>query len=348
MPGNALPRLPEVSFNAIVSDTLSGATSRGSRQSVNGAAGGGILRGLSANARGIVFMIVSTVGFACMHTLIRLVSAEIDPIQIAFFRNFFGLIIFIPIVMREGFGFLRTDKLALHGVRAVLNVMAMFAYFTALSIAPLARVTALSFSAPIFTAILSVVVLGERFRLRRWTAIFLGFVGTVVILRPGIIPIDTGSLLVLFSAGLWGIVMIVIKVLSRTETSMAITGYMNLLLSVLSLGPALYVWSTPSAEAWVWLFLIGISGTLAQLSLTQALKEAETTLVLPFDFLKLVWVAALGAWLFSEVADFWTWAGAFIVFASGFYIAYRERQKTPPVPPILYAPCTIRGLMVDW
>ncbi len=285
-----------------------------------------IWRSLTPTMRGIALMIVSTLGFAGMHVLIRYVSREVDPIQIAFLRNFFGLIVFLPIFMREGFGFLRTDRIVMHGVRAGLNVIAMFAYFTALSIAPIARVTALAFSAPLFAAVLGVVVLHERFRARRWAAIVIGFVGTIVILRPGVIPLDLGSVLVLFSAGVWGVIMIMIKVLSRTESSMTITGYMNILLSVLSVGPALYVWSAPSAEMWAWLVLIGVSGTIAQIALAQSFKEAETTAVLPFDFLKLVWVTLMGAWIFAEIPDLLTWVGAAIVFESGFYIAYRERR----------------------
>jgi drug/metabolite transporter (DMT)-like permease len=274
-------------------------------------------------------MVASTLGFAAMHVLIRHVADEVHPIQTAFFRNFFGLLVFLPLVMRQGFGFLHTRRFGMHGLRAGLNVVAMLCFFTALALTPIARVTALSFSAPLFAAVLSVLILGERFRVRRWAAIVLGFVGTVVILRPGMIPIDLGSMLVLAAAALWGVTMIVIKHLSRTESSLTITGYMNLLLSVLSLGPALYVWRTPSLEAWGWMVLIALLGTVAQIALAQALKEAETTAVLPFDFLKLVWVAVAGAWLFGEIPDFFTFVGAFVVFASGLYIIYRERGRRP-------------------
>lgn len=282
-----------------------------------------------ANLRGIVYMVASTLGFAAMHVLIRHVADEVHPIQTAFFRNFFGLLVFLPLVMRQGFGFLHTRRIGMHSLRAGLNVVAMLCFFTALGLTPIARVTALSFSAPLFAAVLSVLILGERFRARRWAAIVLGFVGTIVILRPGMIPIDLGSVLVLAAAALWGVTMIVIKHLSRTETSLTITGYMNLLLSVLSLGPALYVWRTPSLEAWGWMVLIALLGTGAQIALAQSLKEAETTAVLPFDFLKLVWVSVAGAWLFAEIPDFFTWVGAFIVFASGLYIIYRERGRRP-------------------
>ncbi len=259
-----------------------------------------------------------------MHACVRYLSGELHPLQIAFFRNFFGLIVFVPLVMRSGVGFLCTTRLRLHGLRAILNVISMFMFFYALSMTPLARVTALSFTAPIFAAVLSVIMLGERFRLRRWSAIAAGFVGTMVILRPGMIEVDIGSVLVVVSAALWGLTLIIIKILGRTETSMTITGYMNLSLSALSLGPAIYFWQMPTPAAWAVLLAIAVLGTLGQLALAESLRQADTTVVLPFDFLKLVWAAALGYLFFAELPDALTWVGAAIVFASGFYIAYRE------------------------
>jgi drug/metabolite transporter (DMT)-like permease len=202
----------------------------------------------------------------------------------------------------------------------------MFAFFSALSMTPLARVTALGFTAPIFATLLGVVVLGEVIRLRRWTATICGFLGTLVILRPGLSEIDLGSLLVLFSALLWGCTLIVIKVLARTESSLTITSYMNILLTLLSLVPALLVWRMPEGMQWLWLLAIGVTGTLAQLAITQSLKEADTGAVMPFDFLKLIWVAIMGYLFFAEVPGPFVWLGGAIIFASATYIAIRESR----------------------
>ncbi len=281
---------------------------------------------LSATSRGVILMIASTVGFSIMHTAVRYLSAELPPIQIAFLRNLFGMIIFIPLVLRNGLGFMRTQRFPMHLLRAGLNVLAMFAFFIALSTTPLARVNGLAFSAPLFAAVLSIVFLGERFRARRWSAIIFGFIGALVMLRPGLVAIDIGSWLTLLSASLWGMTLIVIKILGRTESSLTTTGYMNVLLTLLSLGPALYVWQMPQGEAWLILLLIGITGTLAQLALAEALKTAETTVIMPFDFLKIVWASALGFMLFAEVPDIYTWIGAAIIFTSSFYVVYREQQ----------------------
>lgn len=276
--------------------------------------------------RGILLMTLSTLLFSSMHAAIRHLSDELSPLQIAFFRNFFGLLVFLPVAARTRFGFLATNRLGLHGIRAVLNVACMLMFFFALTMTPIARVTALSFTSPLFMAVISVVLLGEVMRIRRWTATILGFVGALIIIRPGFAEIDTGSLLVVISAATWAACMGIIKILGRTESSLTITGYSNLLMSILSLIPAILVWQTPDASAWFWLVFIGVVGTFGQIAVAEALRITDATAVMPFDFLKLIWATAFGFILFSEMPDEFTWIGAAIIFSSGFYIAYRESQ----------------------
>jgi drug/metabolite transporter (DMT)-like permease len=274
----------------------------------------------------MLLMCVSTLGFAVMHTLIRYASAELHPVQIAFFRNVFGFLVFLPVLAQGGIGFMRTERIGLHAFRGLLNIGAMLMFFYALSVVEVARATALAFSAPVFAGILSVVFLGERFRIHRWGAIAAGFVGMLVILRPGLIPLELGPVLVVASSLLWATVMIIIKVMSRTESSLAIVAYMNVFLAIYSVVPALFVWQWPSAEGWALMAAIGITGTLGQLGLSQSLAETEPTVVMPFDFLRLIWVAGLGFWIFGEVPDVFVWIGGAIIFASGFYLAWRENQ----------------------
>jgi drug/metabolite transporter (DMT)-like permease len=282
--------------------------------------------------KGILLMCGSTVAFSIMHGLVRFVSEMVPPFQIAFFRNVFGLMFLAPLLMRSRFAVLRTQKLGLHALRGVINIGAMLMFFTALSISPLAKVTALSFTAPIFMAVLAVLVLGERFRMYRWMAILLGFCGMLIILRPGIVAVDTGALLVTGAAALWAVAMIIIKVLSRTESSLTIVAYMGIFLGLFSIFPAIWVWQPFGVETLGWMVLSGLFGTLAQMSLSQALKETDPTALMPFDFLKLIWTALIGAWFFSEIPDVYTWLGAAVIFSSGLFIAWRERQvkKTAP------------------
>ena len=205
---------------------------------------------------------------------------------------------------------------------------AMLMFFTAISITPLAKVTALSFTAPIFMAILAVLVLGERFRIYRWGAIFSGFIGMLIILRPGLTAVDMGALLVTAGAALWAVAMIIIKIQSRTESSVTIVAYMGIFLGVFSSIPAYFVWQPFGLQTLGLLVLIGLSGTVAQITISQSLKEADPTATMPFDFLKLIWAAVIGAWFFAEVPDMFTWIGATVIFLSGFFITLRERRTS--------------------
>ena len=170
-------------------------------------------------------------------------------------------------------------------------------------------------------------------RARRWVAIFIGFAGTYVAIRPGFAEVGLGSMLVLIQAVAWAAALVTIKVLSRTDSSITIATYMVLLMIPLSLGPALLVWQDPTWEQLGWLALIGVLGTIGQLLMTQSLKEGETTVVMPIDFFKLIWASALGFWLFAEIPDLFTWIGGIMIFASTSYIAYRESKlRRLPAP----------------
>jgi drug/metabolite transporter (DMT)-like permease len=283
-------------------------------------------RALSAVAQSCLLMLLGTLMFAAMHAAIRYTTQHLPAVEAAFFRNVFGLVVIAPLLLRYGPGLFHTKRLGLHVLRAILNVFSMLAFFLGLQMTPIARATALSFTAPLFAALLGALLLGEVFRWRRWTAIICGFVGALVILRPGLQVIDAGALLVVASSLLWSLAMIDIKLLGRTESSLTITAYVTVLLIPMTLLPAVLVWQMPSPDIWGWLLFIGVVGTLGQMAVTEALKHADMTVLMPFDFLKLVWATLIGMVAFAEVPDLLTWVGAAIVFGSSFYIAWREAQ----------------------
>jgi drug/metabolite transporter (DMT)-like permease len=276
--------------------------------------------------RGIVLMFVSTFFFAAMHAIIRHLTETLHPFEVAFFRNFFGLIFVLPWFIRYGWQPLRTNHLRLHVVRSGFNVVAMFSFFYAVSITPLAQVTALGFAAPIFATILAALVLGEVVRLRRWTAVLVGFIGTLIILRPGFAEVGTGQLLVLLSTVFWAFALMIIKKLGRYDSSVTIITYMSLLQLPLSLVPALFVWSWPGVDLIPWLLAIGLLGGGAQWLMTESLRVADTSVVMPLDFCKLPWTAFLAYIVFAQVPDIYTWIGGAVIFGSTLYIAYRERR----------------------
>lgn len=246
--------------------------------------------------------------------------------EITFFRNVLGLLIFLPALYLHGLAPLRTKALPLLSVRAVINAGAMLSFFYALTISPLAQVTAIWFSAPIFAALLSMVFLGEAFHLRRWIAMAGGFFGIFLIARPGFAEIELGTALAFVSAILFGCTMTVVRALGRTESSLTITAYMNIMLAVLTIGPAIYVWQWPAAWLWPWLVAIGIAGTLAQYAMAQALKETETNVIAPVTFFQLIWAAAFGFVFFNQIPGRFIWIGAMVIVTATSYMAYREAK----------------------
>lgn len=285
---------------------------------------------LSGSLRAVLLMLISTISFAIMNASIRDVTQELEPMMVVFFRNFLGLFVLAPFFIRHGLTPFRTQRLGLHWIRAGLNVVAMAAFYIGLSLTPLAEATALAFTAPLFAVLLAICFLREQVGIRRWSAIFIGFAGALVILRPGFGTVEFGALAVLISAVIWSATLIVIKVLSRTESSLTITAYMALLLAMLSLPLALFFWQTPSWTQFLYLFVIALTGTLGQYTLVEALSGADAQVVMPLDFMRLVWTALLGFLLFGEVPDVFVWIGAAMIFTSATYVAIRERRKQSP------------------
>ena len=276
--------------------------------------------------RAIGWVVLSTVLFSIMHAAIRHVSAGLHAFEIAFFRNVFGLLAVAPWLLPHLVDTLRTSRFRLHLTRAALNTVAMLMFFTALTIAPLTDVTALAFAAPLFAAALAAFFLHETVGIRRWAAILVDFAGAMVVLRPGVEAVSLGGGLSLVAAVFWGATLVVIRMLGRTESSVTTTAYMSLLMGPMSLVPALLVWVWPTWSELGILVVIGVLGNAAQLCMTQGLREADTAVVMPFDFLRLIWMAILGYWWFAEVPSLSTWIGGAIISASAVYIAYRERK----------------------
>ena len=280
-----------------------------------------------ARFRGILWMLLATMCFSAMHSTIRYLAADVHPFEMVFFRNLFGFAVLAPWFIRYGIAPLRTTKIGLHAVRAVLHHLSMLCFFSALTTATLTDVTALSFTAPIFVPVLAVLMIGERVGIRSWLAILLGFAGAVVVLRPGFESVGRGEALALGSSFLWGGALVAIKVLGRTDSALTITTYMVLLMTPLSLVPALFVWEWPTWFQLAWLAAMGGLGTIGHLMLNQALKEAETYVIMPIDFMRLVWVSIIGYIVFAELPDAFTWLGGAMIGVSAGYIAYRENRR---------------------
>jgi drug/metabolite transporter (DMT)-like permease len=276
--------------------------------------------------RAVALMVISTFMFGFMALMIRYASKQLHPFEIAFFRNLFGFMFTLPLLLRHGFGIFRTQKISLYFMRCAMGIVSMLAGFWAIVNLPLAQATSLTYSTPLFVTIGAVLFLGEIVRARRWTAVALGFVGVLLIVRPGHASFNVGSLVALLAAAMSGMVAVSIKFLSRTEKPDTIVIYTTMLWVPMSLAPALFYWQTPVGITWLWIVLAGFFGTCGHMFWTRALKLADASLLTPIGFLQVPIVALFGYFLFGESLDRWVAAGAAIIFASNAYIANRESR----------------------
>ncbi len=274
----------------------------------------------------LLLAIAATAIFATMHALVRHVSGSLHPFEIAFFRSIFGLVAIAPLMWRVGPSVLVSRNPGLLAVRGLVGGLSLMTWFYGLSIVPIATATALSFTSVIFASIGAAIFLKERMRLRRWTAVVFGFAGVIVIVRPGFAVFDAGSLVIVLAAILWGVGIVLVKTIARTDETVTIVAWTAMWLIVATAIPAWFVWTTPTWMQLAWLLLIGVLGTAGTFAWTQALKTADASLVIPTDFIRLVWAGAIGFVAFGEIPDRWMWIGAALIIGSTLYIGLRESR----------------------
>jgi drug/metabolite transporter (DMT)-like permease len=286
-----------------------------------------IVRRVPSPILGMGLMMIAGMLSMVMSAIAKQLVQELPVFEVVFFRQFFGTLLLAPLVFRKGANPLRTHRIGMHGLRALFNIVAIIAYFTSLGLVPLAQITALGFTSPLFAGVLAVLVLGESVRASRLVGLILGLAGAMIILRPGFADVSVGALYALGSAASWAVAMTCIKALSRTDSSVAITFYAAFLQLPMALVLALFVWRWPTLEQLGLLLVISVIGTLAQISLSQAFREADSTVILPMDFTKLVWASLLGYLVFAEIPDLWAWVGGVVVFSGVLWVAYSEKRR---------------------
>ncbi len=274
--------------------------------------------------RAALLMFGSAMAFGLMAIAIRYATGHVPTQEVAFFRNAFGLLVLLPVLLRPGHAPLRTQQLPRYLLRSTLGLASMLCGFWALGHLPLSQAVSLSYATPLFVTIAAVLWLGEKVRFRRWAAVIAGFIGVLVIVRPGAHGFDAGSLIAVLAAMISAVVAIQIKQLTRVDGPDTVVFYTYVFWVPLSLVPALFVWVWPSAIGWLWLLATGVMGTIGQLFWTRALKLGEVSALTPISFTQLPLVVVLGWLLFGEALDRWTLLGAAIILAANAYIAHRE------------------------
>jgi|TARA_B100000767_G_scaffold75049_1_gene71618 drug/metabolite transporter (DMT)-like permease len=284
-----------------------------------------ISNNLPAPLMAISFMIISGLFFVVMHSAVKYLSKEVHIFEIAFFRCALVIFVLAPIIFQQGRSIFKTKQPKMQLLRITTNSVAMLCFFYGISTTPLAQLTTLGFTVPIFATILAVTFMKEKIRLRRTAALIIGFIGTIIVMRPDI-SIELGALLIIFSSFLWSICLIFIKKLTQTDSAVTISLYFGIGMIPATFALAFPVMEIIDLRQFIILLFIAITGTLAQTIMNYALKKGELALLLPFDFLRLIWSVLIGYALFAEEPTFTLWIGGFLIISSTSYIAWREAK----------------------
>ncbi|MBP5858640.1 DMT family transporter [Marivibrio halodurans] len=280
---------------------------------------------------GAALMATAAILFTCLNGVVRHVSdLGVPSLQIAFLRSIFALAVMLPIVaptvFREGWRWLATVKPGLHLVRGLAATTGVIGWITALATLPLSEATAITFTAPLFATIGSALILGEVVRLRRWSAVLIGFVGVIVIVRPGMVPVEGGALWALMGAAGMACAVLSVKALTRTEPTQRIVLYNSVLLTLFTAVPAALVWQPIGWDIWLLGLAMGGIAAVSQMFLSKAFECADASIIAPFDYSRLPFAALLGWVAFGQVTDWITWAGAALIAGAAFYTARREQM----------------------
>jgi drug/metabolite transporter (DMT)-like permease len=277
--------------------------------------------------RAMIWITVAMALFAVLAASSRKAALMgMHPLQVVFLRNLSATLFLMPMLIWRGRALLRSNAIHLYGIRVGISIFSMTAWFYALALIPVAEVTAIGFLAPLFGTLGAIVFLGEKVRVRRWTALIIGFMGAMIILRPGSEPIGLGQYCAIFNAMSSGVITVLLKQLSSEDDSGKIVFLTTILMLPPTLVPALFVWETPGMDYLPVILTIGFTAVVGHYCLMRGFASTEASLVMTFDFSRLPFAVLIGWWMFGELTDIWTWVGAAVIFASAIYITRREAQ----------------------
>jgi drug/metabolite transporter (DMT)-like permease len=277
---------------------------------------------------GILFMLAAASFFPVMNGLAKLMSREYSSEQVVWARTVSHLVFALALVVpRHGWGIVRTRRPGVQFVRSLLLIGSTFLFFSAIRFVPIAQAASISFTAPLIVVLLAGPMLGERIRLSRVVAVTLGFLGVLVVIRPGAAVFQWASLLIVGSAACFAVYQILTRRVAgvdRPETSVV---YSALVGSVLMSLIVPFAWRTPGSLADVALLgSLGVLGGLGHYCVARAMMYAAANLLSPFQYWQMVGSVIVGWWLFSEMPDTWTWVGTALIIGAGLYVGVTTRD----------------------
>ncbi len=282
---------------------------------------------MSNNLRAILLTMSGSFFAVLMEALIRAAQYDSNVYTIGFFRFFFGLIIIFPYLVKNKFTPYKTKNFKFYFIRGLFNIPMMIFGFGALVYVPFEQFKAMHFLSPIIVVLLSFIIFREKIYLYRIFALLIGFAGMLIIVRPGIIEFNIGTIMILTSLTFWSFIIILSKFVSKDDSPITMVTYQYSLMTFFSLPLAIYFWVTPSLTSLIYVFLGAISGTILHLSLALSYKYADLSVTQPIWFTGLIFGSGIGYFAFNETPDLWTWLGGIVVFSSVLVITYNEKNK---------------------
>ena len=288
----------------------------------------------SKTLQGIAWMVLSSILFVGMTGIIRHLGSGLPAVEAAFIRYFLGSLMILPMVIRHWPGRLSKRETGFYTLRGIVHAGGVILWFYAMARIPIAEVTAIGYVAPIFVTIGAALFLGERLQFRRIGGGICGFIGALIILRPGFQEINLGQMAQLCAAPLFAISFILAKKLTETQDSSVIVGMLTIACTIALLPGAIFQWRNPTLEELLWLTLAAVIATAAHYTLTRAFQAAPITVTQPLGFLQLIWAAILGVLAFGEPLDPYVMIGGAVIIGAATYISHRElqvsrQQQTP-------------------
>ena len=282
---------------------------------------------MNNNIKAILLTLSASFFAVLMEALIRAAQYDSNVFTIGFLRFFFGLLIIFPYLVKNRFTTYKTKNLKFYIVRGLFNIPVMILGFGALVYIPFEQFKAMNFLSPIIVVLLSFLIFREKIFKYRILALVIGFLGTIIIIRPGYVEFNIGTIMVLVSLLFWSFIIILSKYVSKDDSPITMVSYQYTLMTFFTIPLAIYFWETPSLSSILYVFIGAISGTILHLCLGLAYKYADLSVTQPIWFSGLIFGSAFGYFLFKEIPDLWTWIGGIVVFSSVLIITYNERSK---------------------
>lgn len=277
--------------------------------------------------RGILWMLVTTFFFVCLDTLAKHLNQSYPVVQVVWARYLFHGLLLALYLNRRLPQAARSNRRGLQLWRSIFMLGATALFFTAISIIPLAQAAAIMFLAPLIVTGLSMPLLGERVGPRRWAGVLVGFIGALIIVRPGGDAVDPAAFLVLGAACCYALYQITTRKLAGLDPPLTTLGY-STVAGILATNAAVpFVWVTPDLAGWLAMIGMGLAAGLGHFALIKAFESAPAATISPLGYSSLIWATLFGFAVFGELPDRWTVVGALIIAGSGLYIAHRERVR---------------------